>query len=128
MIEVIVDSRCNACNRCVEVCPADVFDAVADRPPVLARQTDCQSCYMCELYCRADAIYVGHDCERVEGVSAEQALASGTLGQYRRHSGWDEWAANYCNLHWRMDEVFRRAAAPPAPADTPVLTTPGSQP
>ncbi|QLF94685.1 ferredoxin family protein [Pseudomonas sp. ABC1] len=110
MIEVIVQSRCDGCNRCVEVCPGNVFDISAEGHPVIARQVDCQSCYQCELYCTADALYVGHDCERPLGIDEVQALASGTLGQYRRHSGWDEWAGTYSNQQWRMGQVFRRAA------------------
>jgi hypothetical protein len=36
---------------------------------------------------------------------------SGWLGQFRRDSGWGEWAEDprYRNQHWRMDSVFARA-------------------
>jgi hypothetical protein len=39
------------------------------------------------------------------------ALASGSLGQCRRASGWDEYAGDprYANEHWRMEGVFLRA-------------------
>ncbi|WP_213878605.1 ferredoxin family protein [Pseudomonas sp. dw_358] len=109
MIEVIVASRCDSCSRCVDVCPSNVFDFDTQGRPQIARQADCQSCYLCELYCSADALYVGPDCEQPEGITEAQALASGTLGQYRRHSGWGEWAGHYRNLQWRMGEVFQRA-------------------
>lgn len=110
MIEVIVADRCTGCGRCAEVCPSNVFDLVEGGPPVIARQGDCQTCFMCELYCRADALYVDPDCDHPRPITAEAAIASGTLGQYRRHSGWDEWAGIYPNEQWRMELVFRRAA------------------
>jgi hypothetical protein len=48
---------------------------------------------MCELYCQADALYVGPDHDHAVPVDAQEIVASGLLGQYRRDSGWDEWAA-----------------------------------
>jgi hypothetical protein len=44
-------------------------------------------------------------------IDESQALASGTLGQYRRASGWDEYAGDprYAKEHWRMEGVFLRA-------------------
>lgn len=110
MIELIVADRCTDCGACVEVCPANVLDQGAGLP-VLARVEDCQTCFMCELYCRADAIYVAPDCDRRVAVSAEEVIASGCLGQYRKHSGWDEWADRFPNEQWLMDVVFRRATA-----------------
>jgi NAD-dependent dihydropyrimidine dehydrogenase PreA subunit len=113
MIELVVESRCTRCNACVEACPTNVFEAVPGRAPIIARQEDCQTCYMCELYCPADALFVGSDCERPEQVDEEQIIASGLLGQFRRHHGWGEWAKDprYENQHWYMGEVFRRARA-----------------
>jgi NAD-dependent dihydropyrimidine dehydrogenase PreA subunit len=110
MIELLISERCTRCNRCVDVCPSDVFDPVPAAPPAIARQLDCQSCYLCELYCAADALYVGPDCERPEPVKVEDLLAAGVLGQYRRDSGWDEWSGHQRNLHWRMGTLFSRAA------------------
>ncbi len=95
----------------MSACPSNVFQAVEGDYPVIARQTDCQTCYMCELYCTADALYVASDCERPERVEEAQVIASGLLGQFRRDHGWDEWASDprYKNQHWYMAEVFRRA-------------------
>jgi hypothetical protein len=75
---------------------------------------DCQTCYMCELYCKADASYVASDCERPETADEAQVIVSGHLGQFRRDHGWDEWAADsrYTNQHWYVGEVFRRARNP----------------
>jgi NAD-dependent dihydropyrimidine dehydrogenase PreA subunit len=88
MIELIVADRCTSCGECVKVCPSNVFDLRPEGPPVIARLADCQTCFLCELYCKAD-----------------------TLGQYRRASGWDEYAGDprYANEHWRMEGVFLRA-------------------
>lgn len=110
MIELVITERCTACNACVAVCPTNVFDAAEAGPPVIARQADCQTCFMCELYCRTDALYVAPDCERPTPVDPAALLASGLLGQYRRDSGWDEWADRYPNEQWLMETVFRRAA------------------
>lgn len=115
MIELLLGSRCTTCNACVTVCPTNVFDASSIGPPVIARPDDCQTCFICELYCPADALFVGPDCEVVEGRDEAELVASGLLGQYRRDSGWGEWADDprYTNEHWRMDGIFARARAVP---------------
>lgn len=111
MIELLLSERCIRCNQCVSVCPRDVFEPQVDAPPRIARQGDCQSCYLCELYCRADALFVGPDCEQPEPHDPAAVAAAGWLGQYRRDSGWDEWSGHYRNQHWRMASIFARAAA-----------------
>jgi NAD-dependent dihydropyrimidine dehydrogenase PreA subunit len=118
MIELVIASRCTACGACAEVCPTDVFDAGPSGRPVIARPDDCQTCFICELYCPADALYVGPDCDAREPVSEAEIVASGRLGQYRRDSGWGEWADDprYANAHWRMEGIFARARAAAAPS------------
>jgi NAD-dependent dihydropyrimidine dehydrogenase PreA subunit len=110
MIELLVKDLCTQCNACVSACPTNVFDAVPGSYPVIARQSDCQTCYMCELYCPADALFVGSDCDNPEPVDEAAIRASGQLGRIRRDSGWGEWAADptYKNQMWYMGEVFRR--------------------
>jgi NAD-dependent dihydropyrimidine dehydrogenase PreA subunit len=109
MIELVVEDRCTDCGACVEACPRDVFEPGPAGRPVIARGGDCQTCYLCELYCPADAIYVGPNCEQAEPTSAE-AVAP-LLGCFRRDSGWGEWSATVPNEHWRMGEIFARARA-----------------
>jgi Pyruvate/2-oxoacid:ferredoxin oxidoreductase delta subunit len=46
MIELISESRCTGCNICVRVCPVNVFDAVPQAAPTIARKADCQTCFM----------------------------------------------------------------------------------
>ncbi len=110
MIELIVDDRCTRCNLCVTVCPTDVLTPVAQGKPAIARQEDCQTCFLCELYCQADAIYVAPEIDRPVAVEEGAIVASGLLGQHRRNAGWDEWAGdpNYSNEFWRMGELFAR--------------------
>jgi len=112
MIELIVEERCTSCNACVDVCPMNVFSKTNSGLPVIARKLDCQTCYMCELYCQPDALFVASNADRPEKIDEQTVIASGLLGQYRRDSGWDEWAADpkYRNQQWYMREVFRRAA------------------
>jgi hypothetical protein len=43
-------------------------------------------------------------------------VASGRLGQYRKHSGWDEWSDRFPNEQWLMEAVFRRAGEASAQA------------
>lgn len=111
MIELIVTDRCTGCNRCVAACPSDVIAAGAQGKAVIARQAQCQTCFMCELYCPSDAIYVHPNCEQPVAVNPDEVLASGLLGQYRRDSGWGEWASDprFANQHWRMEEIFALA-------------------
>ncbi|MUG47242.1 ferredoxin family protein [Paenibacillus woosongensis] len=88
MIELISESRCVKCNLCVSVCPTDVFDLGADGTPVIARQDDCQTCFMCELYCPADAMYVSPFAEGREKVREAALEERGLLGGYREKVGW----------------------------------------
>jgi len=59
---------------------------------------------MCELYCKEDAIYVGPDRDQREPVNEAVIVASGLLGQFRRDSGWDEWAddPSHENQIWQL--------------------------
>ena len=90
MIELVIASRCIDCDRCVKVCPTDVFDAVPGGHPVIARQQDCQTCFLCELYCPTDALYVGPDCEQPEPVDEQAITQTDWPQQYRRDSGWGQ--------------------------------------
>lgn len=92
MIEIVSGTACIACDVCVKVCPTDVFDRGADGIPVIARQSDCQTCFMCEAYCPVDALYVSPVSSPV-GVGSPHADADavarrGLLGGYREMIGW----------------------------------------
>lgn len=88
MIELISASRCIGCNICVAVCPTSVFDAVPDAAPAIARQHDCQTCFMCELYCPVDALYVAPAADRRAAVDEHALVRTDLLGSYRRSTGW----------------------------------------
>src|SRR5690606_32885640 len=80
------------CDLCVRVCPTNVFDAVPDDHPRIARQSDCQTCFMCEAYCPVDAIFVAAGVDPLPADSpllVERHLVElGFLGKYRRDLGW----------------------------------------
>ena len=85
MIEFVSANRCTGCNICVAVCPVNVFDAaVPDGPPVIARQSACQTCFMCELYCPEDALFVAPDAVPCIDLEVDASL----VGSYRRAVGW----------------------------------------
>ncbi len=92
MIEVLSTSRCTQCDICVRVCPTNVFEAVLDDAPVIARQEDCQTCFQCEAYCPADAIFVAPFRQPAPAGSRWTDEAdlerSGLLGLYRSRVGW----------------------------------------
>ncbi len=109
MIALIDESRCIDCGACAEACPRTVFDVDVRGRPTIARQADCQTCFLCELYCPADALYVAPDSEAPEAVELEAARPQ--MGAFRRDHGWGEWADRVPNEHWRMGEIFERARA-----------------
>jgi NAD-dependent dihydropyrimidine dehydrogenase PreA subunit len=87
MIEIVDASRCTGCNICVRVCPTNVFDALplpARGAPRIARQKDCQTCFMCELYCPEDALFVAPDAVPCIDLEVDASL----VGSYRRAVGW----------------------------------------
>jgi len=69
----------------------DVFDLVEDGPPAIARQDTCQTCFMCEVHCPADALYVAPLRDPAPTGSPHldlDRLADGVLGSYRARLGW----------------------------------------
>lgn len=89
MIEFVDAERCTACNICVTACPTNVFDKT-DGLPAIARQADCQTCFLCELYCPEDALFVSAYAEVPHGIDVVALRQSGLLGSYRRAVGWTE--------------------------------------
>jgi NAD-dependent dihydropyrimidine dehydrogenase PreA subunit len=88
MIEIVSQTACIHCDKCVKVCPTDVFDSVPDGAPVIARQEDCQTCFLCEAYCPVDALFVAANAYGPEPVIEEEVRAKGLWGKYRRELGW----------------------------------------
>ncbi len=122
MIALISESRCVACNLCVRVCPTNVFDEQAGEVPVIARRQDCQSCFLCEIHCPVDALYVDPSADRVVAVDEEELAASGALGSYARALGWSRGRMGGT----AEDQTYRlRAATATRPAPHP---DPGPEP
>ena len=90
MIELISSARCIKCDLCVAVCPDRVFDAVADGVPRIARKHDCQTCFLCELYCPEDALFVSPFAEVAQDVDVVALKRGALLGSYRRAVGWTD--------------------------------------
>jgi NAD-dependent dihydropyrimidine dehydrogenase PreA subunit len=89
MIEVVDAERCTSCDICVSVCPTNVFDKT-DGIPVIARQNDCQTCFLCELYCPEDALFVSPYAEAPQHVDLVALKQASTMGSYRRAIGWTD--------------------------------------
>jgi len=87
MIEIIDSGRCTSCDICVNVCPTNVFDKT-DGIPVIARQADCQTCFLCELYCPEDALFVSPFADVPQVVDLVALKQSAVMGSYRRAVGW----------------------------------------
>jgi NAD-dependent dihydropyrimidine dehydrogenase PreA subunit len=94
VIELVSAERCIKCDLCIRVCPTNVFGHGEDRLPVIRHQDNCQTCFMCEAWCPADALFVAPQATPVAAGSAyrnEQWLTErGLLGSYRREIGWDK--------------------------------------
>jgi NAD-dependent dihydropyrimidine dehydrogenase PreA subunit len=107
MIEIVSAGRCIACDMCVEVCPANVFEALPDAAPIIARQADCQTCFLCEIYCPTDALYVAPNAEGPSAVNEAEIEAAGLFGSYARALGWRRGKSGGTEL----DPTFRLRAA-----------------
>jgi NAD-dependent dihydropyrimidine dehydrogenase PreA subunit len=89
MIELVSADRCISCDKCIAVCPLDVFDRGAGGLPVIARQEDCQTCYQCEANCPTDALFVApHTHPQPSARDASRLAEEGLLGSYRKEIGW----------------------------------------
>jgi NAD-dependent dihydropyrimidine dehydrogenase PreA subunit len=92
VIELVDRDRCIACDLCINVCPTRVFDRGIDGIPVIARHDTCQTCFQCEAYCPADALFVAPTATPVSEDSrfrdTAELSATGLLGGYRRELGW----------------------------------------
>lgn len=88
MIELIDAQRCTGCNICVLACPTNVFESVAGKAPKLARKDDCQTCFMCEVYCPEDALFVAPYADRTATVVELTVQTDRWLGSYRSAVGW----------------------------------------
>lgn len=98
MIELLINSRCIQCNQCVNVCPTNVFEKVDGGNPIIANQNQCQTCYMCELYCPADALFVAPQAFSHVPLVEEEVLASGLVGSYKNNIGWGKGRKNTAKL------------------------------
>jgi len=108
MIEVVSSARCIACDICVRTCPANVFEQERGKPPVIVRQSDCQTCFLCEIYCPTDALYVAPCAEGPVGIDEAQLEANGLFGSYARALGWRRGKPGGSE----KDPTFRIRAAP----------------
>jgi NAD-dependent dihydropyrimidine dehydrogenase PreA subunit len=98
MIELVSSTRCVQCEKCVKICPSNVFESGPGGTPFVARKEDCQTCFLCEAYCPVDALYVAAEAHRSVAVNEEELAAQGLLGKYRRDLGWAKGGNPYALL------------------------------
>ncbi|MFT8421457.1 MAG: ferredoxin family protein [Gluconacetobacter sp.] len=101
----ILSQRCIGCNDCVAACPDHVLDAgPAGGIPVVARPEQCQTCFMCELYCVHDALYVA-----VDGSADGTIVRSpdGLIGRLRHDYGWDGCTVDPLRAFWQLGPLLR---------------------
>lgn len=56
---------CSGCGTCVEYCPLDVIRMNEETgKPFIMYLSDCMACFLCEVECPEEAIYVSPDRER----------------------------------------------------------------
>ncbi len=110
MIAHIFSDRCTGCNDCVAACPNHVLDPGTNGIPVIARLDQCQTCFMCELYCSADAIYVAPEQSPPEAIDPVAILASGQVCRFRHDQGWDGQDPDTLAEFWRLGPFLMEGA------------------
>lgn len=106
MIEDILAARCTACNACVVACPDHVFDPGAPgQPPVIARPDQCQTCFLCELYCPQDALYVAVG---APDATPRTVLNPDPVGRLRHDYGWDGSTEDPLRDFWKLGPLLRQ--------------------
>ena len=109
MIEIVSEERCIRCDICERVCPAFVFDRDETGLPFIARQDDCQTCFLCEIYCPTDALYVSPVATGPTGVTLAEVAEGDLFGSYARALGWSRGRAggteNDPTRHIRVAQV-----------------------
>ena len=55
MPPIINEENCTRCNKCVEVCPQDVFfGSKKKKTPIVSFPEECWHCYACVLDCPSE--------------------------------------------------------------------------
>jgi NAD-dependent dihydropyrimidine dehydrogenase PreA subunit len=85
VIEIVIADACIGCDKCVDACPTNVFDRTDSGIPTIARQSDCQTCFMCEAYCPTDALYVH---PQATPLDDHDVVDDEHIGGYREKIGW----------------------------------------
>jgi NAD-dependent dihydropyrimidine dehydrogenase PreA subunit len=88
VIELVSAERCIGCDKCIAVCPTNVFDRGAGGVPVISRHGDCQTCFQCEANCPVDALFVSPYTEPQLPLDEQVLVGRGLLGSYRERIGW----------------------------------------
>ena len=106
MIELVAADRCIACDKCIAVCPTNVFDRGDDGIPVIARHDDCQTCFQCEANCPVDALFVA------PATTPHAPVPEDLIGSYRERIGWGK----------GRTPASRRAIGPPLGSGSPITS------
>lgn len=130
MIELVSEDRCIRCDACIRVCPTNVFEHGADRLPVIRRQSDCQTCFMCEAWCPTDALFVAPQTEPVNDDSPYRderwLIAHRLLGSYRRELGWGKGRILVASIDWSYGVIGHNGERSILPPEATVIpATPG---
>lgn len=62
-VETIDYEVCSDCGECYDTCPLDVYDRVGSKY-YIAHREDCMTCFLCEIDCPQDCIYIGPERSR----------------------------------------------------------------
>ena len=70
---------CVNCGKCVKICPLDVLREGKTTPEIVYRE-DCQSCFLCIIYCPKHAITVDTERGRARALLKKQREGAACAG------------------------------------------------